>query len=81
MPNNGASDPRTGPSMVIRYHHRIEFNCLKRFKVLENECSFQKYQHFFYFPYKSREISGEFYYLVEKFVKKAQKIALIVKDY
>ena len=30
---------------------------------------------------KSREIPGEFYYLVEKFIKKAQKIAQIEKDY
>ena len=27
----------------------------------------------FMIPYKFREISSEFYYLVEKFIKKAQK--------
>ena len=31
--------------------------------------------------YKSREIPGEFYYLAEKFIKKAQKIAKIEKEY
>ena len=30
-------------------------------------------------PYKSREIPGEFYYQVEKFIKKAQKIARILR--
>ena len=32
-------------------------------------------------PYKSGEIPGEFYYLVERFIKTAQKIASMEKDY
>ena len=31
-------------------------------------------------PYKSRENLGEFYYLVEKFIKKAPEIAQIEND-
>ena len=30
---------------------------------------------------KSREIPDEFYYLVETFIKKAQKMAQMVKEY
>ena len=81
-----------------------EVSFLKRFKVLENELIFQKYQHLswpknrFYdefrkteyilhvflnifrkiilnlqLSYKSREILCEFEYLIEKFMKKANK--------
>ena len=100
--------PRRGSSGQAPPRTVAMFHFLKRFKVLENESIFQKWQHFstkkihffllklsndgtdftrisevfsknyfeifnVYETYKSREIPGEFYYLVEKHIKKLKK--------
>ena len=59
-------------------------NNLENWKFLQNFWVFSKnYLKIVIFlegPYKSREILDEFYYLVGKFIKKAQKLAEI-EDY